>query len=262
MEFDLSSPLWRGGALACSLAAFFAWESLAPYRAQANRRLHAARNLTIAAANAILVGLCCAGATVAVAHWSDTNQWGLLHRSSISAGWQFGLAFLALDLWTYWWHRANHRLPLLWRFHRMHHSDPSMDVSTALRFHGGELLLSALLRLPLIPLLGLSLPAVAAYSAAVVVVTEFHHANIGLRDSLDRAVRLFVVSPNMHKVHHSRERRETDSNYATVFSGWDRIFATYRERDDYRTIRFGLNRFDADEQQTLKGLILTPFRDL
>ena len=259
MEVELISPGWQLAGIGCGLAAFFVWETLAPYAAQRNRGLHAARNLTMAAVNAVVVGLCCAGATIVVAEWTASRQWGLLSLSGLSQAWGFVGGFLLLDLWTYWWHRANHRSALLWRFHRMHHSDPSMDVSTALRFHGGELLLSAALRLPLIAILGLSLPVVAAYSASVIVVTEFHHANIGLRDGYDRALRFFIVSPNMHKVHHSRVRRETDSNYATVFSCWDRLFGSYRERQDYRAIRFGLDHFDAERFQTVKGLALTPF---
>ena len=257
---DFTAVEWRLGPLAAGLLVFFLWESLAPYLEQRRRGVHAARNLTLAGCNAVLVGLCCAAATVGVAAWTDARGWGLLNQIALPGWARLALGVLLLDLWTYWWHRANHRVALLWRFHRTHHSDPSMDVSTALRFHGGELLASAALRLALIPLLGLSLAAVALYGLLVVLCTQFHHANIGLRRGLDRALRTLIVSPDMHKVHHSEIVAETDSNYSTLFSWWDRLFGTYREREDCREIRFGVTELGEERFQTLAGLALTPFR--
>lgn len=242
------------------LVLFFVWESLAPFLTQRQRRRHAARNLTIASANVLLVGVCCAGVTVAVAETVATMGLGILSQGGLPTAVRVVLGFLFLDFWTYWWHRANHRLPLLWRFHRMHHSDPSLDVTSAVRFHCGELFLSAGLRLLLIPMIGLPLIALVIYDGVVVATTQFHHANIGLGNRADRLIRSLVVSPNMHKLHHSQVRTETDSNYATVFSWWDRLFGTYRQREDYRAIQFGLPNLAEERFQTVKGLILTPFR--
>ena len=244
------------------LALFFIWESLAPFLPQEQRRLHAARNLTIAGANVFLVGACCAGATVAVAEVTAAMGLGVLSQGRLSTAARILLGFVLLDVWTYWWHRGNHRWPLLWRFHRMHHSDLTLDVTSAVRFHSGELLLSAGLRLLLIPLFGLPLAALVLYDGVVVAATQFHHANIELGNRVDKVVRSLVVSPNMHKLHHSQLRIETDSNYATVFSCWDRLFGTYCQREDYREIQFGLPNLDAERFQTVKGLILTPFRRL
>ena len=249
---------WRFGAVVAGLLLFFVWESLAPALKQRNRGLHAGRNLTVAALNAVVVALCCAAGTVAVAAWAEARQLGLLHSAGLSPLAALGAGFVVMDFWTYWWHRLNHRVPFLWRLHRTHHSDPAMDVTTSLRFHGGELLVSAALRLALIPMLGLSLAAIVLYGATVSLIAQFHHANISLVDGWDRFVRLFVVSPNMHKVHHSRERIETDSNYATVFSLWDRLFGTYRRRESYEGIQFGLDHMDGERFQTLKGLLMTP----
>jgi len=207
-----------------------------------------------------LVGACCAGATVATAEWTALNGVGLLSQAERSPAARLAAGLLLLDLWTYWWHRANHRLALLRRFHRTHRSDPRVDVSTAMRFHTGELVASASLRLLLIPAAGLPLGALALYDGVVPVATQFHHANVGIGDSADGLVRRLVVSPNMHKAHHSRRRFETDSNYATVFSGWDRLFGAYRERRYCRSIEFGLENFEDERFQTLKGLALTPFR--
>ena len=258
LEFPIAD--WRVMAAVAGLALFYIWESLAPFLTQRQRSLHAARNLTIASVNVILVGACCAGATVAVAEMTATMGLGILSQGNLPAAVRVAVGFVLLDVWTYWWHRANHRWPLLWRFHRMHHSDPALDVTSAVRFHCGELLLSAGLRLLLIPLVGLPLTALLVYDGVVAASTQFHHANIGLGNQADTLVRLLIVSPNMHKLHHSQLRIETDSNYATVFSCWDRLFATYRQREDYSQIRFGLPDLDSERFQTVKGLILTPFR--
>ncbi len=257
--FESLPDEWRVLTALVGLAVFFCWESAAPFFEQRRRGLHARRNLAVAGVNVLLVGVCCAGVTVAVAELSATNGLGLLNQLSLPPTAALAAAFVALDLWTYWWHRANHRIPLLWRFHRMHHSDPSVDVTTAARFHTGELLISAGLRLLLIPLLGLPLTALVLYDGVVLAATQFHHANVGLADAADSGLRRLIVSPNMHKLHHSRIQSETDSNYATVFSGWDRLFRTYRDRDDYRAIEFGIAGLEDDRSQTLAGLALTPF---
>ena len=109
----------------------------------------------------------------------------------------FVVALLALDCWTYWWHRANHSIPLLWRFHRMHHSDPAMDVTTATRFHAGELALSSTLRLGVMLLVGTPLIVIVLYDFLLLLSTQFHHSNIVLPNGMDRVLRLAIVSPNM-----------------------------------------------------------------
>lgn len=134
-----------------------------------------------------------------------------------------------------------------------------MDVTTAGRFHFGEIALSSLLRIPLVLLLGIRLPELVAYEAMMFAVVQFHHANIGLPEWMDRLLRLAIVTPAMHKVHHSRVQAETDSNYTSLFSFWDRLFGTFRLRDDLRTIRFGLDGLDRKADQALAGLARTPF---
>src|SRR5690606_9675421 len=129
------------------------------------------------------------------------------------------------------WHWLNHRVPLLWRFHRMHHSDREMDVTSATRFHLGEHLASATLRLAIIPLFGVTAFEVLIYETIVVAITMLHHANISL-GRLDPVLKLFVVTPAMHRVHHSRVPAETNSNYSVFLSLWDRIFRTYRRRPE------------------------------
>jgi sterol desaturase/sphingolipid hydroxylase (fatty acid hydroxylase superfamily) len=135
-----------------------------------------------------------------------------------------------------------------------------MDASTATRFHAGEITMSALIRLVLIPVIGLPLGALLLYDMVLLASTQFHHANLALPDAFDRFLRAFVVTPFMHKIHHSRLQPETDSNYSSLLSVWDRIFGSYRMRRDPGNIRFGVDGLESPEQQTIKGLLLTPLR--
>src|SRR5262249_24161181 len=158
----------------------------------------------------------------AVTDWTEQNQLGLLNALDLRVPLGFILAFVLLDGWMYVWHRANHTIPLLWRFHRMHHSDRHMDVTTATRFHLGEHIGASVMRLGLIPLLGFDVWHLIVYDTAVIAITQFHHADISL-GKWDDCLRPFIVTPYMHKVHHSDQRPETNSNYSTVFSFWDRL---------------------------------------
>lgn len=240
------------------LAAFWCWETWRPFFGYREGRLrHAARNLGIALCNTVVLGLVFSAATFTVAGWTEHNGHGLLNALDLPPAVSFALALLLLDGWMYLWHRANHTLPVLWRFHRMHHSDPYMDVTTATRFHLGELATAVLLRLGLIPLLGLNIWHIVIYETLVLAVTQFHHANISL-GRLDRWLRLVIVTPDMHKVHHSNWQPETDSNYSTVLSIWDRLAGTFRLRPDPRTIVFGLKEFTEPAWQSWWGMWKTP----
>jgi sterol desaturase/sphingolipid hydroxylase (fatty acid hydroxylase superfamily) len=131
-------------------------------------------------------------------------------------------------LWLYFWHRANHAWPVLWRFHQVHHLDQQLDATTALRFHFGEVALSALLRAGVMLLLAVPLASVLVFEVAVAVVSMFHHANLRLPPALHRALAWVVVTPSIHWVHHHALRADTDSSYATLLSVWDRLFGTAR----------------------------------
>lgn len=257
--FHVLLEQWQPFLALVGFSLFWLWETSRPSHLPENRLRHAVRNLTVAGLNALVLFILLSGLTVAVAEVTATRRIGLLHAVGLPGWVHFGAAFLLFDLWTYWWHRANHRIHFLWRFHRMHHSDPAMDVSTATRFHPGEIVISSLLRLALIPLIGMTIGVVVFYDMVLLAMTQFHHANLALPARLDRLIRCYIVSPDMHKVHHSRLRVETDSNYSSVLSVWDRLFRSYRERDR-REIRFGLDNFSSKDDQSLRGLILTPVR--
>jgi sterol desaturase/sphingolipid hydroxylase (fatty acid hydroxylase superfamily) len=248
------------GAVAVGvLALLWLLETWAPlFVDRPHRYRHAFRNLAVGAANMAVIGLAFAAATAAVADRAAAARFGLLHRLPATPWLELALGFLLFDAWMYLWHRANHRAPFLWRFHRMHHSDPAMDVTTALRFHFGEIAISSALRLAVVPLLGLAVWQVILYETILLPVIAFHHSNVALPERWDRLLRAVIVSPNMHRVHHSDWRPETDSNYASIFSWWDRLGGTFRRREDVKTLRYGLREFDGEEWQSLWGLMKTP----
>jgi sterol desaturase/sphingolipid hydroxylase (fatty acid hydroxylase superfamily) len=241
------------------------WESSAPFGLyfvgnSGERLRHGVKNLVLGIFNALVIGLIFVALWWTAAEWAQAHDFGLLNWLDLPNWTQVVGAFLFFDAWMYLWHRLNHRVPFLWRFHRTHHSDPKMDVTTASRFHLGEIVLSSILRVPVIALLGLELWHLALYETAMFTVVQIHHANIALPKWLDRSLRLLIVTPFMHKVHHSRWQPETDSNYSSLFSFWDRLFGTFRSRVDFSAFQFGLEEFDRPEHHTLVGLLATPVK--
>lgn len=258
---------WRSISALTLLALLLAWESLVPFFAffagdTRERVHHGLKNLALGVVNSVLTGLAFAALWWATAQWAQANEFGLLNWLPLPAWARLAAVFLLFDAWMYSWHRLNHRIPFLWRFHRVHHSDPKMDVTTANRFHLGEIVVSSLLRVPVIALLGLQLWELALYELAMFTVVQLHHANVGLPAWLDRALRVVIVTPFMHKVHHSRWQPETDSNYSSLFSFWDRLFGSFRMRENLHTLRLGLDEFNRPEDHTMTGLLATPFQQV
>jgi sterol desaturase/sphingolipid hydroxylase (fatty acid hydroxylase superfamily) len=258
-------PVWfAAGKAAATVAGFvllWSWESFWPLTAdRPHRWRHAGRNMAVAVVNTVLLGVLFGAATVAMTLWAARHRSGLLHQLDLPGPGRWLLALLLLDGWLYVWHRLNHAVPLLWRFHRMHHADPEMDVTTATRFHPGEQIASATLRLGLIPLLGVTMAEILVYETLVIAVTMFHHANISLGPA-DRPLRWLLVTPRMHQIHHSRWRPETNSNYAVVLSLWDRLGRTFRRRSGPQPVELGLDGFDDDRWQTVAGMLRTPLAE-
>ncbi len=154
------------------------------------------------------------------------------------------LSCLILDLYMYLWHRSMHQLPLAWRFHQLHHTDRSMNVSTAYRFHPIEIISSSIPKLLLIWSLGISSNFVFIYELVFAVVVALHHSNLAIPKSIDRLLSMVIVTPNLHRIHHSQVVTETNSNYGSVLNWWDRIFRTNNDRPDVINIQLGLT----DEQ--------------
>jgi len=256
-------------AMLGGLVVLLLWEHAHPFfdffrSAPRERGRHAVRNLLLGGLNAGMISIVFVGLWGAAAIWAEQQGLGVLHGLDVGFElpvWAHAIgAVLLLDAWTYVWHRINHQIPFLWRFHRVHHHDPHMDVTTASRFHTGEIVLSSTLRLGMILLLGVYLWELVLYETLMFAVVQFHHANISLPDPVDRALRAVIVTPNMHKVHHSRFQPETDSNFSALFSFWDRLGRTFRLNEDPSTIRFGLDGWDDDGDQTLAGMLRAPFR--
>lgn len=249
------------------LVLLMVWESATPFfsffrRRGKDRLKHAALNLLVGAPSLLLPAIGYMTLLAGLCAWTEEKNFGLLNILPLGTfGHALG-AVLFLDAFTYFWHRANHRIPFLWRFHRVHHADPEMDVTTANRFHIGEIAMSSILRIPLLALTGIRLWELAIFETLMLLVVQFHHANIGVGSWLDRVLRCVLVTPAMHKVHHSRIRKETDSNFTALLSIWDRLFRTFRLRPDLEKIDFGLDEFDAPEHRTLAGLYKMPLINL
>lgn len=200
---------------------------------------------------------------VAVALWLEANGIGLFNQLNLGAGVELVAAIAILDLAIYWQHRAFHHFPLLWRAHRVHHSDTGFDVSLGLRFHPFEILPSMVYKLAVIGLLGASPIAVLVYEAMLLGFSLITHADIAVPLRLDRALRLVFVTPDWHRVHHSVHRAETNSNYGNILSVWDRIFGSYipQPRDGHPGMLIGLDGFRAEQAQTVTALLRQPFSD-
>src|SRR5262245_61411264 len=245
---------------ACGLILLLTIESWLPSAGNRRRRMtHVTRNMTLGLLNTLAVALLAAPLIANVAGWAEESRFGLLNLLSLPPAIATVTAILLFDGWLYLLHRANHKLGFLWRFHRVHHSDPEMDSTTALRFHTGEVLISSALRLAVIPLLGIMLWQLLVYESLMLPVILFHHSNVHFPEKVDQWLRALVVSPAIHRVHHSRARVETDSNYSIIFSFWDRIGGTFRLRKDGRPVDFGLAEYDGEEWQRVRGLLATPF---
>lgn len=225
-----------------------------------NRMRHAARNVSLWVLNAFIAALLAAPIIAKVAGWTESTRFGLLNHFSLPPAIALIAAILMFDCILYLMHRANHKFGFLWRFHRVHHSDPQMDATTAIRFHTGEILISSTLRLIMIPLLGVTLWQLLFYESLMLPVILFHHSNVNFPERIDRWLRALIVSPAIHRVHHSRMQFETDSNYSIVFSFWDRLGRTFQLREDGRPVDFGLAEYDNEEWQRVSGLLKTPFQ--
>ncbi len=201
-------------------------------------------------------------ALVSLAIVVPVSRWAAGLDLGTRPGWAtggVGLAFdlLLLDFLIYWWHRANHRFPFLWRFHEVHHLDRFLDVTTSVRFHFGEVILSALARAGVILLFAIPLSSVLAFEALVLAGAAFHHSNLRLPPQMERALSWVVVTPAIHWVHHHRIRRDTDSNYATVLSLWDRLFGSRSPTRCTPEMEIGV---EGREEQDLRRLLARPFR--
>jgi sterol desaturase/sphingolipid hydroxylase (fatty acid hydroxylase superfamily) len=197
---------------------------------------------------------------VGAALWAKAAHFGLFNEAPFPDWIAFAASLLVLDAAIYGQHVALHRIALLWRFHRVHHTDRNVDVTTALRFHPGETALSMGLKLIVVALLGAPPAAVVVFEVALNGMAMFNHANLRLGTLAEGFLRLFVVTPAMHRVHHSSKQDETDSNYGFNLSLWDRIFGTYRPAAHDSLFSLGLPRFKNADTSAMLFVMLLPFK--
>ncbi len=213
-----------------ALALLLVLERLVPVAKVVGGVRRVAKNLSLAGVNAVFSWAVVVPLSALAA--SHALGW----RPDWWSGWTgLLLDLLLLDCWIYWWHRANHEWPFLWRFHEVHHLDEFLDASSALRFHFGEVLLSSLVRAGVIFLMGVPLLSVVVFETLLALSAMFHHSNVRLPPRLEAALSRVIVTPSIHWVHHHAIRRDTESNYAALLSVWDRLFrsrsATVRTPD-------------------------------
>ncbi len=192
--------------------------------------------------------------------WTTQRSFGLLHLLSVPSWAEAILGFLLLDLSFYYWHVLNHKIPLLWRFHNVHHVDPDLDVSTGFRFHFGEVLFSTFFRVAQVSLIGMSFTTFAIYELVFQANTLFHHSNVRLPIRLERLLNAILVTPRMHGIHHSQVRRETNSNFGVVFCWWDKLHRTIGLNIPQSRIEIGIAGYSLSQDNGLWGALTLPFR--
>lgn len=250
-------------AFAAIFAAMLLWELLAPRRPLAIARAQRWRsNLGLMIINTVVLRLLFPAAAVGFALSAEALGFGLFHWLAWPPLLELVLAVLLLDLAIYCQHLLMHRVPLLWRLHRVHHADLDFDLTTAVRFHTLEILLSMLIKWGVILLLGPAALAVLIFEVVLNGMAVFNHANVSLPPVAERLVRALFVTPDMHRVHHSAIVRETNSNYGFNLSLWDRLFGTYTAQParGHDGMTIGLEQFrDADQVDRLPGMLALPF---
>jgi sterol desaturase/sphingolipid hydroxylase (fatty acid hydroxylase superfamily) len=257
-------PALRLMAFAAVLIAMAIWEVLAPRRTRTlTRRQRWPANVSIVVLNTLLVRLPFPAAAVGVALAVQSGGWGLLNQYPVPAWAALLAGIVVLDLAIYLQHVMFHAVPALWRLHRMHHADLDIDVTTGARFHPVEILLSLLIKFAVIAALGVPPVAVVLFEALLNATSMFNHANVRIAPPIESLLRGLVVTPDMHRVHHSIERDETNSNFGFNLSLWDRLFGTYRAqpRAGHDAMTIGIPEFRASaECASLLGMLAIPFR--
>ncbi len=190
----------------------------------------------------------------------EGNNFGLLYLIDLPPLAEGIIGFLLMDLAFYYWHLLNHKIPFLWRFHNVHHLDPDMDMTTAFRFHFGEIGFSSIFRIVQISFIGISPFVFIIYEFFFTANTVFHHSNIKLPIKFERILNRIIVTPRMHGIHHSQYKNETDSNYSTVFSWWDVVHRTIRLNVPQNKIVIGVPAYSNKEDNKLLKLITHPFK--
>lgn len=257
-------PTIRLGAFLGVFLAMMCWELVAPRRRQSvERRRRWPGNLGIVVLNTVLIRLVFPTAAVGFALLAEQQGWGLFQHLKTPTSLAVLASVILLDLAVYLQHVLFHAVPALWRLHRMHHADLEFDVTTGARFHPVEILLSMVLKLAVVAALGAPAAAVLVFEVLLNATSMFNHGNVRLPARLDRILRRLVVTPDMHRVHHSIAPRETNSNFGFNLSWWDRLLGTYRAQPaaGHERMVIGIEQFRDPRELRLDRMLLQPFRD-
>jgi len=259
-----NEPAIRLFAFAGIFAVMAAWEIAAPRRDQRiGRGTRWPSNIGVVVLDTVLVRLLFPTTAVGLALVAEAKGWGLFRALALPIWVSVPLAVLALDLAIYLQHVLFHAVPALWRLHRMHHADLEFDVTTGARFHPIEILLSMGIKLGVVAALGAPAVAVLAFEVLLNATSMFNHSNVRMPARLDRVLRWIVVTPDMHRVHHSIAARETNSNFGFNLPWWDRLFGTYRDQPaaGHEGMTIGIEQFRDPAEQRLDHMLTQPFRD-
>ena len=257
-------PAIRLGAFLGVFLAMMCWELAAPRRRQnVARGRRWPGNLGVVVLDTVLVRLAFPTAAVGFALFAEQQDWGLFQHLTTPTWLAVLASVILLDLAIYLQHVLFHAVPALWRLHRMHHADLEFDVTTGARFHPVEILLSTVLKLAVVAALGAPAAAVLIFEVLLNATSMFNHGNVRLPARLDRILRRLVVTPDMHRVHHSIAPRETNSNFGFNLSWWDRLLGTYREQPaaGHDRMIFGVEHFRDPRELRLDRMLSQPFRD-
>jgi sterol desaturase/sphingolipid hydroxylase (fatty acid hydroxylase superfamily) len=239
---------------------FLILEILVPYRKSSVSKLNRwINNLALTLFNSILVRLIFSAAILGMATYTESHRLGVLHMVEAPKWLRILFTVAFMDFVLYIWHLLNHEMPLLWRFHRVHHSDLNMDVSTATRFHFGELGISAVIKISLIFFLGAGIQGVLIFESAVVLCAQFHHSSLKIPEWFEMIFLILFVPPSMHRIHHSVIIKERNTNYGTISSLWDRILGTLLIKVDQAKIRIGVGAYRNPNKLNLYHLLVMPF---
>ena len=240
------------------------WEVLAPRRrGQVKRRLRWPGNLGIVLLNTLLLRVIMPTTAVGLALAGETAGWGLLHQLELPLWTASLLAVICLDLAIYLQHILFHAVPALWRLHRMHHADLAFDVTTGARFHPLEIILSMMIKLSVIAVLGPPAVAVLIFEVLLNTLAMFNHANARMPLGLDKLLRRIIVTPDMHRVHHSVIPQEANSNFGFNLAVWDRWFGTYcaQPKAGHQEMCIGISTFRTERDLALDRMLLQPFKN-
>ncbi|MGD0289973.1 MAG: sterol desaturase family protein [Candidatus Binataceae bacterium] len=253
----------RLGVFAAVLLAMALWEALAPRRTRSfARAVRWPANLGISILDSIVVRMMLPLGAVGFASFCAAHGWGLLNAVAISQHFTLPISVVMLDLVIYLQHVMFHAVPALWRVHRMHHSDLDFDVTTGVRFHPIEIVISMGMKLAAIAALGAPAVAVLAFEVLLNATSMFNHGNVAIPFAADAMVRRLIVTPDMHRVHHSIVVRETNSNFGFNLSWWDRLFGTYRAQPaaGHLGMTIGIEDFREPRELKLGRMLVQPWR--